>query len=293
MRYFGVSQMCHGHEYRWIFDGETLVKELKLNNEDEIEDCDGNELLFPIGGSNSSCTWISELKTDKETKGFIISEGDGPDSDDPILVDIAEYLLTISTDDGSCTQMFLDKFELEARTDWDYNAGTKDKVRQLIEGLKEAGYEDFDYENPFYGDNCDMRLSELEEIYDEVTHKYSDDIFIPIPEKKRLIEEKIGTGILDGVDDDCYRFIFKAMFEYGFSFNDADKWAWLNTLFGYEIEFYKAIRINRWLYENDQDIMEFGAKDKSTLEMICKELDLKVDFSKFVTEEPKAIKYSY
>ena len=110
MRYFGVTQMSHGHEYRWIYDGATLVEELNLVSEDEIEKQSDSELFFPIGGSNCSATWILELDSDEKARSFLTDGGDGPDSEDPVLVDIAEYMLTISTDDGSCTQMFLDKF---------------------------------------------------------------------------------------------------------------------------------------------------------------------------------------
>jgi hypothetical protein len=169
MRYFGVTQMCHGHEYRWIYDGATLVKELNLLSEDEIEKQSDSELYFPIGGSNCSATWILELDSDEKAKHFLTDGGDGPDSEEPMLVDIAEYMLTISTDDGSCTQMFLDKFGFKACTLFDDKYGTMEEANQMIAALKEAGYEDFDYEDPFYGENRDMTIQELRNLYKKVT----------------------------------------------------------------------------------------------------------------------------
>ena len=171
MRYFGVSQMCHGHEYRWIYDSKTLVKELELLSEDEILNMSDSELFFPIGGSNCSVTWIEELKTDEEAKNFLTAGGDGPDSDEPMLVDIAEYLLTISADDGSCTQKFLKKFGLTEYTVCDDKHGTMKEAEQMIEALKAAGYEDFDYANPFYGENRFMTLQELRDLYKSVTEE--------------------------------------------------------------------------------------------------------------------------
>ena len=171
MSYFGVSQMNHGHEYRWIYDGETLVKELDLLSEDEILEQSDSVLYFPIGGSNCSATWIEELDTDEKARSFLVSSGDGPDSADPMLVDIAEYLLTISVEDGSCTQKFLDKFGLEAYTACDDGYGTMEKSKKMIEALKEAGYEEFDYDDPFYGENRDMTFRELCDLYKKVTEE--------------------------------------------------------------------------------------------------------------------------
>lgn len=112
-------------------------------------------------------------------------------------------------------------------------------------------------------------------------------------DKREWIEQKIGNGILDGMDDDCYEFFYKAMHDLGIEFTDADRWAWLNTLFRYEISDSAANEINNWLYENGQDALELDSKSKSTLEMICVELGIKLDFSKFVLETPKAIRYTW
>lgn len=161
--------MCHGHEYRWIYDGATLVKELNLLSEDEIEKQSDSELYFPIGRSNCSTTWILELDSDEKAKHFLTDGGDGPDSEESMLVDIAEYMLTISTDDGSCTQMFLDKFGLKASTLFDDKYETMEEANRMIEALKETGYEDFDYEDPFYGKNRDMTIQELRDLYKKVT----------------------------------------------------------------------------------------------------------------------------
>ena len=171
MSYFGVSQMNHGHEYRWIYDGETLVKELDLLSEDEILEQSGSVLFFPIGGSNCSVTCIDKLQTDEEAKAFLTAGGDGPDSEDPMLVDIAEYLLTISVEDGSCTQKFLNKFGLEAYTACDDEHGHMEKAEKMIEALKEAGYKDFDYDDSFYGENRDMTFRELCDLYKKVTEE--------------------------------------------------------------------------------------------------------------------------
>ena len=164
---FGVSQYCHGHEYRWIFDEKTLKEELKT---DDVLSCSGEDIGFPIGGSNSSATWITELEGLSGAKTFLTAAGDGPDSEDPMLVDIAEYLLTVDTGDGSCTKEYLDKLGLKAEdlTQYDDDYSHQKKAESMIKDLKAAGYEDFDYDNPFYGENSDMTFYDLNDLHEEV-----------------------------------------------------------------------------------------------------------------------------
>lgn len=46
-----------------------------------------------------------------------------------------------------------------------------EEAKEMIDNLKEMGYPNFDYDNPFYGDNRDMRLSELRELYEKQREK--------------------------------------------------------------------------------------------------------------------------
>lgn len=113
--------------------------------------------------------------------------------------------------------------------------------------------------------------------------------------KKAWLEFKIGTGILNGLDDDAYDFYYEAMHDYDFALGDADRWAWLNTLFGYKIGIGPASEIIDWYYENGNDVTELCAKDMNSLQMVCKmELDLDMDFSLWnVDSEPQAIRYVF
>ncbi len=164
---YGVSQYNHGHEYRWIFDRDTLIKELETNN---IMDISGGDISFPIGGSNSSSTWFTELNSLSSVQTFLTGEAEGPDLEDPTLIDIAEYLLTVDTDFGSCTERFLKQLHLnkESLTQYDDDKHHYKSAKSVIEKLKEAGYTEFDYDDPFYGRNRDMRYSELCSLYRKV-----------------------------------------------------------------------------------------------------------------------------
>ena len=147
-----VSQSHCGHEYIWIFDEEGLktCDEFELIK-NEI-DKDGNawlDILWPMGGSNSSATYIKRLSSEEDAKNCILSEADGPDSDDPMLIDIAEYLRTVETDCGSVTQRILDKYGLKAKD----LTQTDPRYDELIGlGIKPED---------FYGANSDCSYSEL------------------------------------------------------------------------------------------------------------------------------------
>lgn len=115
-----------------------------------------------------------------------------------------------------------------------------------------------------------------------------------IERKRKWLESANGKDIVAGLDDNAIDFYFDAAQDISFSIYDADKWAWLNTLFGYDIGKENAIEILEWFYANDQDIMCLTAESKGTLQMICKsELWLSLSFDSFVTETPDFISYTW
>ena len=163
---YGVEQSCHGHNYRWIFDKQTL-----LNQGIDLPNTKGGiceDILFPIGGSNSSATWIVELDSDNAIKDFLLSDY-YTEFEDPMLIDIAEGSNTISCEDGSITGYYIKKLaipEEKLTRDNGYLAEVQDMICFLKE--KDANC-DLDYENPFYGNSRDMRLSALRDLYNEYT----------------------------------------------------------------------------------------------------------------------------
>lgn len=100
--------------------------------------------------------------------------------------------------------------------------------------------------------------------------------------------------MLDGMDDYCIDFLYRTMHDHDFDIYDADRYAWLNTLFGYDIGAEHAKGIIKWLYENDQEVLELTASSAYTLEGICNlELGYRLNFRKFVRSTPEAISYSW
>ena len=109
--------------------------------------------------------------------------------------------------------------------------------------------------------------------------------------KVEWLESKCGHGFFSGVPE-CIDFYYKAMHDNGMDYADADRYAWLNTLVGYDIGADYARKIDRWMYENGQEVLELTAAMRETFETICEfELGIKLDYSRWATKEPRAFKY--
>lgn len=110
--------------------------------------------------------------------------------------------------------------------------------------------------------------------------------------EREWVENKIGKEILDGMPDEVWHHFYRGMHDYGMGFYDADRWAWLNTLFGYDIGAERALSIITWYDDNGLDVLEINADDKGTVENICSlELWFHLNFEAWAKETPDAIRY--
>lgn len=117
-------------------------------------------------------------------------------------------------------------------------------------------------------------------------------------EKLSCLTEIFGRSFTNQISDnpEAIEFYYKASRVYDMSITDADDWAWLNTLFQYDIGAYHARDIIDWYYyEHDSTVMDaVDADSKDTLSNICSlELGHHLDFSHWVKEEPKALRFGY
>lgn len=89
------------------------------------------------------------------------------------------------------------------------------------------------------------------------------------------------------LDDAFYKFYYRCMKE-DMHCGDADRYAILNTLFGYDIGMENARSIDQWMYEHDEEIFELSSKEgKSLVALAVAELGLCLDFSKWIKEDYK------
>lgn len=113
-------------------------------------------------------------------------------------------------------------------------------------------------------------------------------------EKKAWVEMKVGTYVLNGVDDDCYNHTYRAMYDYGMSFGESNRWAWLNTLFGYDIGADHAKEIINWYDNNGLDVYDLEADESETVETICRmELGFYLNFNGWPDTTPRCISYTW
>ena len=111
---------------------------------------------------------------------------------------------------------------------------------------------------------------------------------------REWVENEVGKDILKGLDDEVLEVYYKGMHDYDMSVGDVDRWAWLNTLFGYDIGVMRALSIITWYDDNGMDVLGLEADDKGTLESIVTfELGFHLNFDGWAKETPKGIDYSW
>lgn len=103
MRLFTVSQIDnYNHEHRWIFNKKELKEKLNIKEKEIKENLFSFDDYFILNGS--PCV-IKEAKNIDEIISFLKEDNKGPDLEDPTIVDIAEYYLTIDTDTGQAARL--------------------------------------------------------------------------------------------------------------------------------------------------------------------------------------------
>lgn len=115
-----------------------------------------------------------------------------------------------------------------------------------------------------------------------------------IIEKNVWLVKQVGNVIPN--DDECVEFYYRAMHDYGMGITDADDYAYLNTLFQYDIGAERALAIIRWFYEEQDAAIQDAVtvEDKGTLRNICEfELGLHFNWDYFLKEEPKMLQYNF
>ena len=161
--YIGAIQASHGHDYLFLFTMEEVKKKFEENEieldyipKSENENGACYDILWPMGGSNSSATTLYYLEGKKAAKDFLTRGCWGPDSEDPMLIDLAEYVWSIETDEGHAKEI-LDEYGINPEDYTQYD----ERVKELEEkyGLTT---------DDLYSDKwSDVRYSEVEEMIEE------------------------------------------------------------------------------------------------------------------------------
>ena len=138
IEYYGMIQANHGHDYLFVFTLDEL-RAFAGNRFEEIqgflpasekEDGEMYDICFPIGGSNSSATAFYYLRNEDEAVAFLKRDCFGPDVEDPMLVDLAEYMHDIDLDWG-CGKALCEKHGIDPQK-YHQEDDRKDEVCALL-----------------------------------------------------------------------------------------------------------------------------------------------------------------
>ena len=108
---------------------------------------------------------------------------------------------------------------------------------------------------------------------------------------RQWLKEHMGRSF-DPLPDDAAtcEFYYRAMHDHGMDVPDADRYAWLCTLFGYDIGCDHARAIINWFYENGWDVFDLSADSKDTVANVCcLELGIKLSFCRWRKTTPDCI----
>lgn len=246
-KYWCLEQSECGHIYRFVYT-ETELKEAMeeycLDDKiyDNLQDKDVEDIGFPEGGSNSSATYFVECPTEEDVVAFLKSDVE-VDYDDPPLIALMEGMMTIVTDMGDMGsgKYFVEKYQLDEEPRYDPRL---EDSKNMINKLKELGYEDFDFENPFYGKNRDMRYSELSEIFEEYTKDIAEKTITFSKEEvdkqieiyNTMLHEQIWDDDSPEQYDDFIVFEFNALEKLGYDFSQVAEIGYPTTYFEYLME---------------------------------------------------------
>lgn len=155
-KYYCCTQSNHGHDYRYVFT-ESQIREgfgyvpKKFDYED---------ILWPIGGSNSSATLVNKIvDTVEDVFAWLWSPCDGPDADDPMMIDYAEYYMSVATDEGVAGKI-LKRYNLNPE-DMEQDAPDFEEVKTMFEKVFGIPFDEGAYHREFR----DIRRSALEELF--------------------------------------------------------------------------------------------------------------------------------
>lgn len=111
---------------------------------------------------------------------------------------------------------------------------------------------------------------------------------------ERTMQYLCEREITEDMPDEFFEHTYRAMKDYGMSVYDADKWAWLNTLFGYDIGADKALGLITWYDDNGMDVLELTSDSKDALRNVAEiELGFHFNYTAFAPYTPDAISYTW
>ena len=112
-------------------------------------------------------------------------------------------------------------------------------------------------------------------------------------EIKDFVNQRLGYSG-DYLDDEGYAFYYHCMHDHKLSSFDADEYAMLNTLIGYDIGIDAALEISSYLYERDISILDLSEKeDKPVVREAIDACSLSITLDKWTNDRKPCYEYHF
>lgn len=162
--------------------------------------------------------------------------------------------------------------------------------KYIVRGVYPAGYGVYEK----YGIN---RAKVIFEGTERECHEKCDELRTQEIQKYELIislNHYYGNIFTDDPDPEMLAFYHKC-YEKGIdSVSDVDSYAWLNTLFGYDIGWNKARTIITYLHRKvDLSALELDVSSKHYLQELSRKYNLSLKFGKWPDKNPIGIRYDF
>jgi len=115
-----------------------------------------------------------------------------------------------------------------------------------------------------------------------------------VEEKKAHVANHVSEEIDEDASGGVFEHTYRAMHDYGMNVQDSERWAWLNTLFGYDIGAERALDVIKWYDDNGMDVLGLTADDRESIRNVAElELGFHFNFTAFAKETPDTISYRW
>lgn len=113
-------------------------------------------------------------------------------------------------------------------------------------------------------------------------------------EMKDFVNKRLGYSC-DYLTDEGYAFYYHCMFTNNLSSFDADEYATLNTLIGYDIGVDAAMRISSYLYERDISVLDLteSEEDKQEVRKAIDAYQLNISLDKWINNKIPYYEYHF
>lgn len=186
-------------------------------------------------------------------------------------------------------------------------------TNEVYEAAEEVGLDGEKVLETFNEDSCSHLMKYVTVFEDKITFDYGEaeacgdrkvlafnvplsfDVegYLEYFRRKEYVVNQIGEDLGENLPSEFFEHTYRAMWDYGMSVYDADKWAWLNTLFGYDIGADRALGLITWYDDNGMDVLDLSTNDKEALKNVAEmELGFHFDYTAFAPCTPDEISYT-